>query len=355
MLIAAPYVGHAANENDRKDSRYWYLQVQAGAAYTLGEGNFGDLVSPAVALSAGYHFSPVWGLRFGFSGWEAHGAWVSPYSPYGYNFLQGNVEATLDLANLFGRYNPTRTVNPYLFAGIGLNYAFNNDEAVAINNAGYTLDNLWTDSKAFAVGRFGLGVNFRVSKRVQLGLEVNANILSDKFNSKKAENVDWHFNAMAGLTVRLGKCRKAAAPVAAPAPVPAPAPAPEPEPQPVVEKPAPAPAPAPVEKVQPLQENIFFQIGKTAISAEGQAKIDNLVKYLKKNEKATVSITGYADSATGSSRRNLQLSKMRAEGVSAALQKAGISADRIQIDYKGDKIQPFAKVEENRVSICIAQ
>ena len=332
MLIAAPYVGHAANENDRKDSRYWYLQVQAGAAYTLGEGNFGDLVSPAVALSAGYHFSPVWGLRFGFSGWEAHGAWVSPYSPYGYNFLQGNVEATLDLANLFGRYNPTRTVNPYLFAGIGLNYAFNNDEAVAINNAGYTLDNLWTDSKAFAVGRFGLGVNFRVSKRVQLGLEVNANILSDKFNSKKAENVDWHFNAMAGLTVRLGKCRKAAAPVAAP-----------------------APAPAPVEKVQPLQENIFFQIGKTAISAEGQAKIDNLVKYLKKNEKATVSITGYADSATGSSRRNLQLSKMRAEGVSAALQKAGISADRIQIDYKGDKVQPFAKVEENRVSICIAQ
>jgi len=202
MLIAAPYVGHAANENDRKDSRYWYLQVQAGAAYTLGEGNFGDLVSPAVALSAGYHFSPVWGLRFGFSGWEAHGAWVSPYSPYGYNFLQGNVEATLDLANLFGRYNPTRTVNPYLFAGIGLNYAFNNDEAVAINNAGYTLDNLWTDSKAFAVGRFGLGVNFRVSKRVQLGLEVNANILSDKFNSKKAENVDWHFNAMAGLTAR---------------------------------------------------------------------------------------------------------------------------------------------------------
>ncbi len=124
---------------------------------------------------------------------------------------RGNVEATIDLANLFGRYNPTRTVNPYFFAGVGLNYAFNNDEAVAINDAGYKLDNLWTDSKAFAVGRFGLGVNFRVSKRVQLGLEVNANVLSDKFNSKKAENVDWHFNALAGVTVRLGKCRKAAA------------------------------------------------------------------------------------------------------------------------------------------------
>ena len=107
--------------------------------------------------------------------------------------------------------------------------------------------------------------------------------------------------------------------------------------------------------MQPLQENIFFQIGKTVITDEEQAKIDNLVKYLNKNKKATVSITGYADSATGTSSRNLQLSKMRAEGVSAALQKAGISADRIHIDYKGDKVQPFAKVEENRVSVCIAE
>ena len=53
-MIATPYVGHAANENDRKDSRYWYLQVQAGAAYTLGEASFGDLVSPAAAISAGW-------------------------------------------------------------------------------------------------------------------------------------------------------------------------------------------------------------------------------------------------------------------------------------------------------------
>ncbi|MFQ6940710.1 MAG: hypothetical protein ACLRSE_11860 [Alistipes finegoldii] len=76
------------------------MQVQAGASYTLGEGPFGKLVSPAAALSAGYQFSPVWGLRFGLSGWQSKGAWVSPQTTYQYKYLQGNVEATLDLANL---------------------------------------------------------------------------------------------------------------------------------------------------------------------------------------------------------------------------------------------------------------
>lgn len=198
---------------------------------------------------------------------------------------------------------PTRTVNPYLFAGVGLNYAFNNDEAVALNDAGYTMDNIWSDSKTFAVGRMGVGVNFRVSNRVQLGLEVNANILSDKFNSKKAGNVDWHFNALAGLSIRLGKShRKAAVPAAVPAtPVkpaePAETPQ-EPETQPAPEQPAPTPT---VEKPQPLRENIFFRIGKTNIREEEQPKIRSLVDYLKKNAAATVRITGYADAATAAS------------------------------------------------------
>lgn len=111
--------------------RHWFLQVQAGAAYTLGEVDFGELVSPAAALYAGHRFSPVWGMRFGLSGWQSKGAWVSPESVYQYKYLQGNVDVTLDLANLFGKFNYRRTVNPYLFAGVGVNGAFGNDEANA--------------------------------------------------------------------------------------------------------------------------------------------------------------------------------------------------------------------------------
>ncbi|MFA6813129.1 MAG: OmpA family protein, partial [Bacteroidaceae bacterium] len=36
-----------------------YLQLQGGAAYTLGEADFTDLISPAAALNIGYKFSPV--------------------------------------------------------------------------------------------------------------------------------------------------------------------------------------------------------------------------------------------------------------------------------------------------------
>ena len=93
-LSAAP-----AEEKEKVEfKRHWFLQVQAGAAYTLGEVDFGELVSPAAALYAGHRFSPVWGMRFGLSGWQSKGAWVSPESVYQYKYLQGNVDVTTTAA-----------------------------------------------------------------------------------------------------------------------------------------------------------------------------------------------------------------------------------------------------------------
>ena len=113
--------------------------VYAGAGrygHTIGEGKFSDLVSPAAALSAGYRFTPVWGLRGGFSGWQGKGCWVNPRQEYKFNYAQLNAEATFDIANCLGGFNHKRFFNPYLFAGIGVNIAFNNDDAVALNEAG---------------------------------------------------------------------------------------------------------------------------------------------------------------------------------------------------------------------------
>ena len=115
------------------------MQVQGGVGYTVGEADFGDLISPAAALNFGYQFTPVWGLRFGVSGWQAKGGWASPATTYKYNYLQGNVDVTLDLGNLFCGYKADRLFNPYFFVGVGLNGAFNNDEAVALHNQGYEM------------------------------------------------------------------------------------------------------------------------------------------------------------------------------------------------------------------------
>lgn len=356
MLCTASVFAQSANKQEKSEfNPHWFMQVQAGAACTLGEGPFGKLVSPAAALSAGYQFSPVWGLRFGLSGWQSKGAWVSPQNTYQYKYLQGNVEAMLDLVNLFGRFNPRRTVNPYLFAGVGLNGAFDNGEANALNDSGYKLGNIWSGSKVFVAGRLGLGLNFRLSDCVLLGVEVNANMLSDKYNSKKAGNLDWQFNALGGFTFRFGKNHKKAR-TAAVVPVPAPAP----EPASAEEKPAvketPAPAPAAVaEKPAELREDIFFRIGSSQIRASEETKVGSLIEYLKANPEANVEIVGYADAATGSHAVNLKISGLRAESVAAALKKAGIAASRISAEGRGDTVQPFPGVEKNRVSICIAK
>ena len=331
---------------------HWFMQVQAGASYTLGEAKFGDLISPAAALNVGYQFTPLWGLRAGLSGWEAKGAWVSPQTIYKYNYLQGNVDATLNLSNLFCGYNPTRFFNAYLFAGVGVNGAFNNDEAVRLNDLGYRLQYLWRDSKVNVAGRLGLGTNLRISDHVFFNVEVNANTMSDKYNSKKAGNTDWQFNLLGGFTFKFGKTYTRTEPVYyEPTPVP-PAPAPEPVVEEKKEEPAPAPEPV---KVQPMKQNIFFLINSVEVRASEQSKVDALVAYLKEHTNAKVSVCGYADKNTGNANINKNLSKKRAQAVAEALKAQGISADRITIDSKGDTVQLFSTMEENRVTVCIAE
>ena len=353
-LSAAP-----AEEKEKVEfKRHWFMQVQAGAAYTLGEIGFGKLVSPAAALYAGHQFSPLWGLRFGLSGWQSKGAWVSPESVYQYKYLQGNVDVTLDLANLFGKFNYRRTVNPYLFAGVGVNGAFDNDEANALNDQGYTLQHVWSDSKVFAAGRMGLGVNFRFSDCVLFGVELNANMLSDKYNSKKAGNLDWQFNALAGFTFRFGKNYSKSQPAVAAAPVtPARTTEPAEKEEPAVQESAPVQTPETksTEKSATLCENIFFRIGSAQIHSSEQVKIAALAEFLKANSDARVEIIGYADAATGSKAFNLKLSKLRAASVAEALEKAGVDAGRIAVEGKGDTVQPFSGVEQNRVCICVAR
>ena len=325
--------------------KHWFMQIQGGAAHTIGEAKFNKLISPAAALNFGYQFNPAFALRFGASGLQAKGGWVAnPKADYKYKYLQGNVDAMLSLSNLFGKFNPERVFDFYGFLGIGFNHAFDNDEAISLDPQGDKLEYLWTDSKNSVVGRGGLGLNIRLSDRVGLNIEGNANALSDKFNSKKASNADWQFNALVGLTIKFGKGYKKIAPVYyEPEPAPAPKPEPKPEPKPVVVK------------AEPMIQNIFFNLNKSDIRADQESKIEELVAYMNKYPNAKIVITGYADKKTGNTRINERLSKQRSEVVFKALQAKGIAADRISTDAKGDTVQPFNVNEENRVSICIAE
>ena len=82
------------------------------------------------------------------------------------------------------------------------------------------------------------------------------------------------------------------------------------------------------------------------------AKIDKLVEFLKANPDYSVSLVGYADKATGTSARNLVISKERVNAVKAKMIQLGAPADRIETDYVGDTVQPYVENDQNRVIIC---
>ena len=357
---------------------HWSLNVQGGVAHTRGESEFSTLLSPAAQLSATYRFHHAPGVRFGFGGWQGKGAALLPegYQGYAYQFAQLNADYILDLAGVFGGFNHKRVVSPYLLAGVGAGYGFNNKQAAAYKDQ---LEYYW-ENKLFApVGRAGLGLDFRLGECVSLGLEGNANILTDKFNSKKAENVDWQFNVLAGLSFRFGKntrpskayAEKVAAEEAAAAAAAAAAKA-EAE-RLAAEKAAAEKAAAEkaareraeaerlaaeraaaerAAKAAENSDNVFFTIGSTYIRKAEDAKLVKLADWMKANPDFNVSLVGYADKETGTPKGNEKLSAARAKVVKDRLVKLGVEESRIMTAYKGDTVQPFAENAKNRVVMC---
>ena len=357
---------------------HWSLNVQGGVAHTRGESEFSTLLSPAAQLSATYRFHHAMGVRFGFGGWQGKGAALLPegYQGYAYQFAQLNADYILDLAGVFGGFNHKRVVSPYILAGVGAGYGFNNEQAAPYKDQ---LEYYW-DSKIFApVGRAGLGIDFRLGECGSLGIEGNTNILSDKFNSKKAENVDWQFNVLAGLSFRFGKntrpsvayAEKDAAEAAAAAAAEAAAKA-EAE-RLAAEKAAAEMAAAEkaarekaeaerlaaekaaaerAAKAAENSDNVFFTIGSTYIRKAEDAKLVKLAEWMKANPDFNVSLVGYADRETGTPKGNEKLSAARAKVVKDRLVKLGVEESRIMTAYKGDTVQPFAENAKNRVVMC---
>ena len=342
-----------ANAQKNDFDPYWFLQLQGGAAETIGETVWTDLISPSAAVSLGYQFSPVFAARLNGNAWQGKGAINDGQARvYKYNYVEGAIDLMADLAALFGGYKADRTINPYIFGGVGANYAFGNDEANALSKSFPTTNYLWDGSSISPALRAGLGFNIRLSDAVALNLEGNTSFINDHFKSKKGSKADFQIKALAGLTFSFGKAKPAPAPVIVP-PAPAPAPVKEPEPtKPVVEEKEPVIVEPAFES---LQRNIFFVINKWDIRDSEQLKIDEIVACMKENPETKVRISGYADKDTGTAKRNQFLSEKRSEIVAQAIINAGISKDRIITEYFGDTINPFNTPEENRVAVCLVK
>ncbi|MDE6121896.1 MAG: OmpA family protein, partial [Duncaniella dubosii] len=343
---------------------------QVGMQETLGETSFGKLASFNAQVGVGYRFNPVLGARLIFNGWTSKGSIEvdGKRSDWKWNYVAPTVNATVDLVNLIGGFNPERPVNAGIFAGIGANIAARNGEANDVNNAlkasvykdldaaarPDVLRNIWTGTKARFVGQFGVYADYNLTSNLKLGLELQANVLPDGYNSKKAGNADWYFNGLVGVKYAFGttftkqKRKKCCAATAEPKII-----------EKIVE--------VPVEKIvvkevvkevpAPLTRDVFFKISTIKITKDEMYKVAEVARYMKTNPATKVTVTGYADKGTGSMKLNLRLSAQRAEAVANALIKEyGIASDRITVKSMGEvEDQPYPTPAQNRVAICIVE
>ena len=372
-LLALGFLSASAQDQQPKTeyvfNPHWYVQIQPlGLQHTLGEVDFGDLNSYNVQAAVGRQFSPVFGARLAVNAWQSKaGSKIDDQKfKWSWKYVAPSIDLTVNLSNALCGFNPNRVFNLSFIAGLGANIGFSNDnastakaqinalkannyssaEAKKIWDEADNLDYIWDGSKVRLVGRLGLGADFKVSDKISIGLEANANTLNDHYNSKKAGNWDWYFNALAGVKINLGKTyeTRVIPPV-------------EPEiryVEKVVEKVV--EVPAPVVEREALRRDIFFIINKTDIRPEEAGKVKEIADYLNKYPTAKVVVTGYADAGTGNDKINDRLAAGRADVVVKSLvNDYGISMGRISYDSKGSRVQPFAENDLNRVSICIAE
>ena len=321
---------------------HWYIKVQGGLGYDVGEAKFSDLLSPSFQLTMGYKFDQLIGIRGGLSGFWARNRYAYPEADYKWNFVQPAVDVELDLTTLIGGHDPERNTNVYAFAGLGVAYSFGNDDAVKANEIpGIDFQKLWPNNRWNPVVRAGLGVDFYVSDNIAINGEINGNMLPDHFNSKlgRNDNKDWHFNALVGVKFARGKRRGYTEPVY------------QVEQVQRIAKPDTAFVDVPIENIS-FNVNIYFIINRSDIRTNQMQKLSRLIAYLDKHPKAFVRLSGYADRDTGTPEINMRLSRERSAVVSKFLQDAGIQGWRIRSFAKGDRVQPYDKPQDNRVCIC---
>ena len=319
-----------------------FFGLQGGGQTTFTDYNNWKLITPTASFSFGSFFTPVIGARLHFNGMWNKGGYFSNIEDfkYDYKYVSSNLDLLVNLVTLFGKKN-YYPLNVYLIGGLGLNCAWDNNDAYARKNVLNDMLPLAYEKNSLSHNaRFGAQLDWNVSKHVSINLEVAANILKDRYNSKLSNGEDWQ------LTAQLGVAYKFAAKKA----------------KKVVE-----------EEVWETRTDtiwyddavftphvedgkatwtVFYKIRESDFEADEQ--LAAIGAFLKDHRECKVDIKSYADVQTGNPKINMEYSKQRCEKAVKALTDAGVPASAITSAYFGDTVQPFAENDNNRVSIIVA-
>lgn len=375
---------------------YTFIQAQGGVGTTFADVSAWKLFSPTFSLAVGRMFTPIFGARIHVNGWKAKGGFDSYYyrvsgrdaliSPdydnnwdtpthwegsydddlqdpdnyyrhgtkllkYNYNYINTDVDLMVNIFNIFKK-KVHRPFDLYFIGGIGLNYAWHNNDFERITSqVSVTSDisNAWGKNQTPRHNllshnlRLGLLADVNVGKNFSVGAEVDFNSLDDRFNSKYKDADDWMMTAQLSLTYKFGFRA-----------------APKPTPVAVTATPvyqdtkqtevAPATAPTPVVVQEPVKETIFYAIRESDV--DKASTIDKVATWCKKYPNKTITISGYADKGTGNPQLNAGYAKQRADKVAAMLLERGVPASQMTVNSYGDTVQPFpADNDKNRCVI----
>ena len=336
-------MGGAVTAQAQEWKSFSYVEAQGGLQLTSTNAPMDKLITPTAALSFGHYFTPVVGARLHVNAWQAKSGFVGLDQYYKWKYVTPDLDLMINLSNLLGS-NQNRALNLILLGGVGLNYAWDNDELAALKVAPQRVPLKWNNDRLSHNLRAGLRLETNQSKPLGLSLEVNANSLDDRFNSKTNDADDWQFTAMVGVSYRFGYKGKKHIPITREieesvweeVPVT----------QMVKEK-------RPIMKTQPvkLHKEVFYAI-RISDNIDPSIIQQEVAEFMKKNPDSKVMIVGYADKGTGNARLNEMYARKRAETFKKDLiEKHGCNADNIIIDSKGDTVQPFP--EDNDKNRCV--
>ena len=358
ILMAATLMTlSTANAQDNEKGKlksYNFVEAQGGVQFTSTDAKIDKLLMPTAGFSIGRYFSPAVGLRLHVNGWQTKGGFDQLDQYYKFNYITTDADLLLNLTNLFSkRYN--HALNLILVGGFGLTNAWNNDQLKAITAQHQDLNTqlAWDKNRLSHNIRAGLRLETNVTKPLGLSLEVTANSLSDRFNSKANTSDDWMFTAMLGLSIRFG--HKYAGPTYITKLIDVVDSVWVDEPTTIMVK-----EKKPVVKMEQkrIEEVVFFNIRESeADAAQGiDQAIKKIADLMKTSDDANFTVTGYADKGTGNPKLNKMYALKRAQGVTDKLiNEHGIDASRVKSDSKGDTVQPFEENDKNRCVIVTGE
>ena len=354
LVMASSFSSINAQEKEVKQPSNIYIGGGIGAMSVFNDG----MNSPTLNLNlkVGKYITPVWGVRA-----EIAGAWQSlekqeytEHYDYCKKFAEINLDATLNLTNLFFKYNPERKVNVYAFGGPTMNLSSAVSGYCKTTITGTAGENLTEKEN---INFESNGMKARLGATFGLGLDYN-------LNSKWAINIESRMGVTPSIFGEGSDCRKAEAtgrltigarytfnginfskPVA------------EKPVEKIVEKEIVKEVPVEVIKEIikeiPAQATvaIFFKLGKSIISEEGMVNLKLMAKNMKANPTAKYKIAGFADKGTGSVAGNQTLSEKRAQAVYDALIAEGVEAERLEKIAMGGVDPLFEKAHLTRVVI----